>query len=229
MKHIPTKTRYSYTYPLEVSRRLGLLDWHRKRVVHNNRYVASRKALSPPSQLFKVTVLHPGCQIPRNGLEELFPRSLIRERDVDALLEAAADGGVQHPGQVGGGQGQHALVVVADAVHLHQELGLHAGRVLARRVARIAAAGQRVDLVDEDDGRAILAREAEEVADEPFAFANPLGRHVVAADAEQRVVALGRHRLRQVRLACSAGARRAGCRGGPCACLGTCGGSGSGR
>ena len=40
---------------------------------------------------------------------------------------------------------------------------------------------------------------------EPFALANPLGRHVAAANAEQRVVALGCHRLRRVRLACSGG------------------------
>ena len=49
---------------------------------------------------------------------------LLRQRDVDSLLESSPDGGVQDPGDVGGAEDEDAVVVVADALHLDQKLGL---------------------------------------------------------------------------------------------------------
>jgi hypothetical protein len=88
---------------------------------------------------------------------------------VDALLEAAAHGRVERPGEVSGRQQQHTVVVVAEALELGLKLGLDAVRELvgaAAGAATFAAGAQRVDLVDEDDGGLLFAGELEEAADE---------------------------------------------------------------
>ena len=82
---------------------------------------------------------------------------------MDAALEAAADGRVELPGDVGGAEDEDALGVVADAVHLDEELGLDAAGGFGFAFA--AGAAQGVDLVDEDDGGAVFAGEGEELFD----------------------------------------------------------------
>ena len=47
--------------------------------------------------------------------EDLGARARLGQRDVDALLEATSDGGVEHPRDVGGAQHQDTVVVGAHA------------------------------------------------------------------------------------------------------------------
>ena len=95
----------------------------------------------------------------QQGAEHGFSRVGLRQRHQDALLQPAQHGGVQLPGEVGGGQDEHELVgVCAQAVHLDEQLRLEppAGLVLAGALA--ARADQRVDLVQEDRARGEVAR-----------------------------------------------------------------------
>jgi hypothetical protein len=82
---------------------------------------------------------------------------------VDSALETAADGAVELPGDVGGAEDQHAFTVAADAVHLHEQLGLDAPRGFGFAFA--ARPAQRVDFVDEDDRGLVFAGEVEELFD----------------------------------------------------------------
>jgi hypothetical protein len=82
---------------------------------------------------------------------------------VDSPLETAADGAVELPGDVGGAEDQHALAVAADAVHLHEQLGLDASGGFG--FAFTARAAERVDFVDEDDRGTVFAGKVEELFD----------------------------------------------------------------
>mmetsp|Transcript_17119 Transcript_17119/g.65324 ORF Transcript_17119/g.65324 Transcript_17119/m.65324 type:complete len:308 (-) Transcript_17119:56-979(-) len=84
-------------------------------------------------------------------------------------------------------------------LHLHEELRLDppGGLGLALRALR----SQRVDLVNEHDGRRLLLGHLEEVAHELLRLALPLAHEVGGAHGEEGGVRLGRHRLGQVRLA----------------------------
>jgi len=84
---------------------------------------------------------------------------------VDALLEAPPHGRVELPGQVRGADDDQPAVVVAHAVHLHEELGLDAVGAGAA-VTGVARAAQGFNLVYEDDGGLALAGELEEEFDE---------------------------------------------------------------
>ena len=78
-----------------------------------------------------------------------------------APLEAAADSGVQLPGNVGGTKDEHAFGVFAYSVHLDEELSFDApGRFALAFAARTA---ESVDFVDEDDGGFVFAGEVEEL------------------------------------------------------------------
>ena len=59
-------------------------------------------------------------------------------------VEAPAHGLIQGIGQVGSAQNQDARLVAADALHLHQELGLDAAGRLALAIP--SAAAQRINL-----------------------------------------------------------------------------------
>ena len=80
---------------------------------------------------------------------------------MDAALEAAADGGVELPGDVGGAEDEDALGVAADAVHLDQEFGFDAPAGFGFAFAAGAAEG--VDFVDEDYGGFVFAGHGEEL------------------------------------------------------------------
>ena len=101
----------------------------------------------------------------------------------DLAVEPAGpqEGGVEDVGPVGGGHHDHALGGV-EAVHLREHLveGLLALVVPAAEAgAPLAADG--VDLVDEDDGRRLLAGRLEEVADPAGADADEHLHEVRAA------------------------------------------------
>ena len=75
----------------------------------------------------------------------------VGERDVDPLLEAPEESGVQLPGPVGGAK-QEELVRLAGVVgarHLSQQLRLDAPRVLL--LVGAAHPADAVNLIDEDD------------------------------------------------------------------------------
>lgn len=73
----------------------------------------------------------------------------VGEADVDAALEAAADGAVELPGDVGCAEDEDGGRVVPDAVHLYEHFRLDATRGFGFAFAAVAAEG--VDFVDEDD------------------------------------------------------------------------------
>ncbi len=85
-----------------------------------------------------------------------------------------------------------------DCAHLHEELRLDApgGLALALRARR----AERVDLVDEDDGRLRLARHLEHLLHQLLRLALPLAHQVGGRHREESRVRLGRHGLRQERL-----------------------------
>ena len=65
------------------------------------------------------------------------------------------NGRVEAPWRVSGAEHENAVVVVAHALHLDQELGLDAARALTLSVRSRTA--HRVNLVHEDDARLLLA------------------------------------------------------------------------
>jgi hypothetical protein len=79
----------------------------------------------------------------------------------------ALDSIVENPGNVGRSQNKHARVVMADAVHLHEKFGLDSTRTLG--FAFSTAAGEGIELVNEDDGRFRLTRHLEKLLHEPDA------------------------------------------------------------
>lgn len=82
-----------------------------------------------------------------------------------ATLETPADGRVELPGNVGRAEDEHTLAIFAYAVHLDEHFRFYPARGFG--FAFPAGPAERVDLVDEDDGRLVLAGHGEELADEP--------------------------------------------------------------
>jgi len=100
----------------------------------------------------------------------------LRQRNVDALLESSPDGRVEDPGYVGGSKNEDAIGVIAYALHLHQELGLDAPDAVVLVVRSRRA--HRIDLVDEDDRRLVLAGQLKEILDQLLGLAQPLGHQI---------------------------------------------------
>ena len=123
-----------------------------------------------------------------------------KERKTEKKELTLPDCGIEDPRNIGGGQDENALLVFADALHLDEEFGFDAaGRF--RFVLRSGGA-QRVDLVDEDDGRLVRARQFEQVAHQLLRLAQPFRHQIGRRDAEKcRIVGLGRHRFGQIRFA----------------------------
>ena len=151
-------------HPLVVRRRLDLAHRLHERILHRDADVAARVPLGELGQLAVVPLLELTRGVADADLEHLGARVRVRQVDVHAPLEAAADRPVKLPGDVGRAEDEDALSVFADAVHLDEQLRFDAAGGL--RLAFAARAAQRVDLVDEDDGRLVLARHREELFDE---------------------------------------------------------------
>ena len=103
--------------------------------------------------------------------------------NVNPLLKSPPDGGVQDPGNVGGAEHQDPVVIVADALHLDEELRLDPPRRLGLVVRPLP--GQAVHLVDEDDAGFVLPRHLEQVLDELLRLSQPLGHKVRAGHREE--------------------------------------------
>jgi hypothetical protein len=139
-------------------------------------------------------------RLPRQDGEALFE---VRERHHDLAVEAARtqQSRVQDVGPIGGGDDDDALGRV-EPVHLREHL---VERLLAFVVPAAEAgaplAADRVDLVDEDDGRRLLAGRLEQVADPAGADADEHLHEVRAAHRQEGDACLTGHRPRQQRLA----------------------------
>ena len=100
-------------------------------------------------------------------LEDLPAPGAERCLDGDLAVEAARtqQRGIEDVGAVGGRDDDHAVGRL-EAVHLHEQLVERLlALVVAAADARTAVPADRVDLVDEDDGRRSLLGSTEEVAD----------------------------------------------------------------
>ncbi len=79
----------------------------------------------------------------------------VRQLNVDTFLEPTSNGAVELPWHVGGSKHKNSVHVVADSLHLDQEFGLNSP---ARVVFTFrTGAAKRVDFIDEDDARLLVA------------------------------------------------------------------------
>jgi len=109
-------------------------------------------------------------------LEHSFPRVGARQRDIDTFLEPRGriaqgtnhenshrlpsfDGVIQRPRYVRGPKDKHTGVIVTNAVHLNQKLRLDTSRAL--RLALATGTSERIDFVDENNGRLVFSRHLE--------------------------------------------------------------------
>mmetsp|Transcript_42953 Transcript_42953/g.101993 ORF Transcript_42953/g.101993 Transcript_42953/m.101993 type:complete len:451 (+) Transcript_42953:298-1650(+) len=189
----------AHVYPFEMGGTLSFANRLEKHVLHQHGAVGTGESLELLPELLEVLAGEAVGRVLEVDLEHLGAGGGVREGDVDALVKPPADGLVEVVRHVGRPEHEHPLVSLADALHLHEELRLDAPRGLA--LARVPArAAQGVYLVDEDDRRRPLPREAKQLAHELLALAHPLGDKVRRGDAEERRFRLGRDGLGEVRL-----------------------------
>lgn len=132
-------------------------------VLHSDRDVGARVALAHFGELAVVGLGQFAGGAADGELEHLHACGQVWEADVHSPLEAAADSGVELPGDVCGAEDEHAAGVLAYAVHLYEELGFDAARGFGFAFAARAAEG--VNFVDEDDGGLVFAGHGEELFD----------------------------------------------------------------
>lgn len=129
----------------EVLRLLDALHRDHQRLLHHAADIRAAEPVRLRRQVRVVLIRQRVALLPEVDAEHRATRLLVRQRDVDSLLETAADGRVQLPRlrvtppqrrhHVGRAQHQHARLVLAHAVHLHQKLVQH----LALAAAAVAA------------------------------------------------------------------------------------------
>lgn len=139
------------------------------------------------------------------------------------------DGDIEGPRDVGRAEDEHAGLVVPDAVHLDEELGLDSPRRF--RLAFASRAAERVDLVDKDDRGGVFSCHRKKLLDEPvrrrcnrdyqhppappqrrreercrrpacapFTLSHPLADQIGRTDAEKGTLGFGRDCLGEVTL-----------------------------
>jgi hypothetical protein len=144
----------------------------------------------------------------RVHLQDLQASFLVRPVDQHHAVEApgAQQRRVEDLGPVGGGE-QHQPGARIEAVELDQQLVQRLLLlVVAAVAARAACAPERVELVDEDDRRRLLARLLEQIAHPRRAHADEHLDELRAGDREEGHAGLAGDRAREQRLA---GSRRA--------------------
>ena len=95
------------------------------------------------------------------------------ERDVDTFLKSSSDSVIKLPGHVGSTEHQDTVHIVADTLHLDEELCFDATGGVILAFATLAA--QRVDLINEDNGWLALSCHLEELLDQSLILSHPLG------------------------------------------------------
>ena len=133
-------------------------------------------------------------------LENLHPSLHVRHSQFDLPVEPSrpAKSHIQSLGAVGGPDNNHILSLF-QAVHKGEKLRHHPSLHLSRDLAPLG--GDGVKLVEEDDGRSILFRLLEQVAEGLLALAVILGHDLRAIDADEVGIALIGHGLGQHGLA----------------------------
>ena len=130
----------------------------------------------------------------------------VGHRDLAVEAARAQQRRIQDVRAVGGGDEDDALAV-AEAVHFHQQLvECLLALVVPAAGAGAALAAHRVDLIDEDDARAVFLRLLEQVAHAGRAHADEHLHEVGTGDGIKRHARLAGHGAGQQRLA---GTRRA--------------------
>ena len=104
------------------------------------------------------------------------PSGFLGEGDVYPFLESSPDGCVEIPRDIRGAEDQDTIVVDAHSLHLNQELCLDSSSSVVFRVG--ASAAERVNLVDEDDGRFTGSGKYKQTLDKSFAFSEPLADEI---------------------------------------------------
>lgn len=181
---------------LEVGGRLDLPNGHHESVSDNDANVCTRVAVGAPGELGEVVWSESVRRVPYVNLKHPSSWRLLGERDVDSLLEATSDGGVQPPRDVRGPQNQDPIIVHPNPLHLNQKLCLDSTRGIVLRIRPRTA--ERVHLVNEDDGRFAGPSQLKEVLDESLALSQPLGDEIGGGDGEEGGLGFGRHCLGEV-------------------------------
>lgn len=114
-----------------MSRHLNLSDRLHKRISHNDRNIGSGIFVGLLRQLLQVFFGQHVRGISQMNLEHGQSSVLLGQWNINSLLETSPDGGVENPWDVGRAEHENTFSVIADALHLHQELGLDAASAFA--------------------------------------------------------------------------------------------------
>ena len=138
--------------------------------------------------------------VPRVYLEDLEPALLVRDLDLDLAVEASwpSQGRVDGVGPVGR-RYDDDLASCLEPVHEREQLADDSALHLSGDLLSLWS--DRVDLVDEYDGRCLLLCFLEDLAEPRLGLAVELAHDLRSADWDEVRVALGRDRLGQQGLA----------------------------
>ena len=133
-------------------------------------------------------------------------RGRVGRQDGDGSVEAPgpAQGGVDVPRRVSGGQDEQSFVVGTDAVHFHEELVGDASPRGAGGLAALLPDG--VDLIEEEDDGRVPAGGDEQGVEVRFGVADELVEDVGEGDVDEGRTDLTCERTRDVGFAASRGA-----------------------
>ena len=178
-----------------------------RRLVHEVFEIRAREAGGALGDGVEIHVVRK-VLVPGMNLQDFLAPADIRQAHIDLAVKAARtqQGVIEDIGAVGGRHDDDALVV-AEAVHLHQQLveGLLA-LVMAAAEATASLTADGVDLVNEDDGGGGLLGLLKQVAHAACADADIQLHKIGAGDGQKLHARLARDGLGQQGLA---GARRA--------------------
>lgn len=105
-------------------------------------------------------------------LEHTGSRLCIGQMNVNSLLEATTERLIKLPRRVGRTHSQDAVSCFTATVHLNEEFSLDTSRRFSFIFLSLTA--ERVDLIDEDKRRLLLASHLEQVSHELFRLTLPL-------------------------------------------------------
>lgn len=151
--------------------RLNLANGLHKCILHGNADIATRVAFAHFCQCPVIRLGHVARCRAHGQHEHLHPRIDIWKADVDSALESSPDGSIQLPGDVGSAQDQDTPRVLSDTVHLNEQFCFDTSRCL--RFAFSTWPTQRIDFVNEDNSRLVLASHVKELLDESARICKP--------------------------------------------------------
>lgn len=180
-----------------MSRRLNFPNRLHKCIANNNWNISAGISFGLLRQLLQVVFGQDVRSVSEMKLEHGHSCVFLRQWNINPLLETSPDGGVEDPWDVGGSKHQNAFGVIANSLHLNQELRLDASSTFALILGTRRA--QRVHLVDKYNAGLVRARQLKEISHKLLRLTEPLGHEVGAGDGEEcRVVRFGSNSFRQV-------------------------------